>query len=162
MTGAWSRWARPLALYRSPANRFVAGFIGSPKMNFLPRPRAGRVRRHAAARLPGDVSVDVAARSPGASEIEVGIRPEHLTPVGPDVPGALRGRVLMSEQLGSDTFLYADIPGLADPLLARVGGETSVTVGETIGLRVEPQLVHAFDSDGAALRHTAAVLRSAA
>ena len=152
----------PLTLYRSPANRFVAGFIGSPKMNFLPGRVQGVSGDMLRLTLPGDVSVDVAARSPRGSEIEVGIRPEHLTPVGPDVPGALRGRVLMSEQLGSDTFLYADIPGLADPLLARVGGETSVTVGETIGLRVEPQLVHAFDSDGAALRHTAAVLRSAA
>src|SRR5690606_16877721 len=90
----------PLELYRSPRNLFVAGFIGSPKMNFITGEAAAR---HGAATL--------------------GIRPEHITLSTTD--GQWRGTVGVAEHLGSDTFLHVHTDDLGT-ITARVGGEVPV------------------------------------
>jgi multiple sugar transport system ATP-binding protein len=111
---------RPIDLYRAPANLFVAGFIGSPKMNLIG----------------GDE-----ARRDGAATI--GIRPEHLI-VTADEP-RWTGAVRHAEHLGSDTFLYVRTP-TAGELTVRVAGESDIPLGATIGLAPVPLMLHRFDA----------------
>jgi multiple sugar transport system ATP-binding protein len=111
----------PLGLYNNPANRFVAGFLGAPSMNFLPAAPLGR---------PGDT---------------LGIRPEHLTLRD---GGRLSGTVAHVERLGGDTNL---IVTLADgtPVTVRLFGQHGQGVGEAIRLDFEDRHALAFDVDGA-------------
>jgi multiple sugar transport system ATP-binding protein len=110
---------RPIELYDSPANLFVAGFIGSPKMNFIS----------------GDE-----ARREGAKTI--GIRPEHLR-IAPETP-RWTGSVRYAERLGSDTYLYVQTER-AGELTVRIVGDTAAAIGERIGLSALPAVLHRFD-----------------
>jgi multiple sugar transport system ATP-binding protein len=116
----------PLDLYKRPANRFVAGFIGSPKMNFVEGSEAGRY---------------------GAAAI--GVRPEHLAISTTE--GAWRGTVGVSEQLGSDTFLHVHVDGI-DTITARADGEVVLDHGDTVFLTPQPDKIHKFDAQGLAIR----------
>jgi multiple sugar transport system ATP-binding protein len=113
----------PLELYRAPRNLFVAGFIGSPKMNLI--------------------GGDIAARHEAET---IGIRPEHIS-VSPDT-GEWRGTVGVSEHLGSDTFFHVACEGIPEPVTVRVGGEVSLHHGDAIWLTPDPDHLHRFDSEG--------------
>ena len=115
----------PLDLYRAPANRFVAGFIGSPRMNFVDGAEA---QRHGAA--------------------TIGVRPEHLHLS--QTEGPWRGNVDLSEHLGSDTFLHIDVSGIGR-VTARTTGEFSAERGAPIFLTPEATKIHRFDSAGKAI-----------
>ena len=122
--GALEQVGRPLDLYRTPINRFVAGFIGSPTMNF--------------------VDGDMAARAGAAS---IGVRPEHLV-LGPQ--GSWHGTVSHVEHLGADTIVYVDVAGLGT-LTARLPGEMDHAIGDTVGLTPLSGRIHRFDADGTSL-----------
>ncbi|MBG6202011.1 multiple sugar transport system ATP-binding protein [Labrenzia sp. EL_13] len=113
----------PLELYRTPRNKFVAGFIGSPKMNFIEGAEAD---------------------THGAQAI--GVRPEHI-----DVSttaGAWRGTVGVAEHLGSDTFIHIHgIPG-CDPMTVRALGDVAVQHGDTVFLTPNSSQIHKFNSEG--------------
>lgn len=115
----------PLELYHRPATLFVAGFIGSPKMNFVAAERAG---------LDGAVTA--------------GIRPEHLRL---DEQGRWSGRVVHCEYLGVDTNVYVECPGLGT-LTVRLFSEVPGLVGETVGIGFDEDKVHRFDARGDAIR----------
>ncbi len=110
----------PLDLYHAPHNKFVAGFIGSPKMNFLM----------------GTYAADFGATT-------IGVRPEHLTVSSSG--GKWSGTVGVSEHLGSDTFLYVDVDGLDDPMTVRSSGEVNFRHGDTVHLTPDPEKIHRFD-----------------
>jgi multiple sugar transport system ATP-binding protein len=116
----------PLELYNKPANLFVAGFIGSPKMNLL--------------------QGDIAKKHDAAT---IGIRPEHIAATRDR--GEWQGVVRVAEHLGSDTFLHVDAQALGR-LTARAPGELALAAGDTIGLTPRPDRIHRFDSDGQAMR----------
>jgi ABC-type sugar transport system ATPase subunit len=132
----------PIELYDRPRNRFVAGFIGSPKMNFLTAtPVAdglslpgGRLR---ATDLPDGLT-------------EIGVRPEHLR-LGTDGAGVLRGTVETSEHLGSDTFAIVDLPVAERPLMVRLQGEMHLTRGATVDVTFDLSSAYAFRADGSTL-----------
>lgn len=113
----------PLELYHRPQNEFVAGFIGSPKMNFV---KGAEAEKHGAA--------------------TIGIRPEHTDVSMTD--GAWKGRVGVAEHLGSDTFIHVHDTGLADMLTVRVTGDISVKHGDTIYLTPQADQIHKFDAQG--------------
>ncbi|MCO6179113.1 MULTISPECIES: ABC transporter ATP-binding protein [Ciceribacter] len=115
----------PLDLYRRPANIFVAGFIGSPKMNLIS----------------GRTATDEGAHT-------VGIRPEHLT-LSTET-GRWKGKVTVAEHLGSDTFLHVDVPGIGT-LTTRTGGDVPVRHGDEVFVTPEPGHLHKFDAKGLAL-----------
>lgn len=115
----------PLELYERPVNLFVAGFIGSPRMNFI----GGET-----------------ARSYGAQTI--GVRPEHLR-ANRDGEG-WEGRVSVAEHLGSDTFLYVDVPDIGN-LTARSIGELGLKPDDRVWLFPDPRHIHRFDPDGKAM-----------
>ncbi len=112
----------PLDLYRTPRNLFVAGFIGSPRMNFIEGAEAARHEAHT-----------------------IGIRPEHLD-VAED--GPWQGTVGVAEHLGSDTFFHVHASGLADSLTVRAPGEVSFRHGDRIALRPRADQIHRFDAKG--------------
>ena len=124
--GQIEQYGSPLELYERPTNLFVAGFIGSPKMNFIS----------------GDV-----ARQHGASTI--GIRPEHLR-VDSDGQG-WPGTVSVAEHLGSDTFLYVDA-GPIGMLTVRYVGELDLATGDPVSLSPDPSRVHRFGDYGRSIR----------
>jgi multiple sugar transport system ATP-binding protein len=145
----------PLDLYNKPVNKFVAGFIGSPKMNFLPL----GARRGEAYALPGG-EIALPAGIDGATTI--GVRPEHLTLVEAGRAGALHGRLTMTEHLGSDTYAYVALPGLDELLVVRLSGERILKPNQPIGVALDPTLAHVFAADGRSLASARAVAREAA
>ncbi|SOB99056.1 sorbitol ABC transporter ATP-binding protein /mannitol ABC transporter ATP-binding protein [Rhodobacter sp. JA431] len=114
----------PLELYRTPRNRFVAGFIGSPKMNFIEGAEAAKHGAHA-----------------------IGIRPEHIKVSTTE--GAWQGTVGVSEHLGSDTFLHVTTE--YGVLNVRAGGEVDLHHGDTVFLSPDMAQLHRFDQQGWAL-----------
>ena len=115
----------PLELYECPVNTFVAGFIGSPKMNFL----TGKY-----------------AEAEGAKTI--GIRPEHIT-IAPNGDG-WSGEIVHSEMLGSDSYIYVEI-GAGEPVVVREEGVTGRTAGERVAVVPDEAQIHRFDAEGRAL-----------
>ena len=113
----------PLELYRTPRNLFVAGFIGSPKMNFIEGEEAAK---H------------------GAQTI--GIRPEHISVS--ETEGEWSGVVSVSEHLGSDTFFHVHETGLAETITVRADGEVGFRHGDRIHLTPRSDVIHRFDAKG--------------
>jgi multiple sugar transport system ATP-binding protein len=112
----------PLELYNHPKSLFVAGFIGSPKMNFVTGMEAEKLKAHT-----------------------IGIRPEHL-----DITtgkGGWAGKILLTEHLGSDSFLHVDA-GDIGRLVVRASGEFTGKPGDTISLKPQAGRVHRFDNKG--------------
>ena len=143
----------PLDLYHRPENRFVASFIGSPAMNFVPG-RIGRVEgREVRISIGGEREIPVTSRRPitaPAQEAELGIRPEHLRPTEPGgATSVLDGRISMLEHLGSTTILYVDTA--AGPLVVEDDSESAARIGDRIGLGLDAVRVHLFGTDGLVL-----------
>ncbi|MES0881068.1 ABC transporter ATP-binding protein [Roseibium sp. SCP14] len=113
----------PLELYHTPRNRFVAGFIGSPKMNFM-----------------------MGAFAAEFDAATIGIRPEHISVSRSE--GKWSGRVGVSEHLGSDTFLYVEVDGLSDPVTVRSTGEVGFRHGDTVYLTPDAGKIHRFNNQG--------------
>ncbi|MEP2716706.1 ABC transporter ATP-binding protein, partial [Pseudophaeobacter sp.] len=113
----------PLELYHKPRNTFVAGFIGSPKMNLI---NGAEAEKHGGA--------------------TIGIRPEHLSVSLTE--GSWQGRVGVAEHLGSDTFLHIHDSGISDMITVRVPGDISVKHGDKIYLSPQGDQLHRFDAQG--------------
>jgi multiple sugar transport system ATP-binding protein len=144
----------PLELYHHPNNLFVAGFIGSPKMNFLRGTVTGSKDGVVSVRLAGGGAIDVpveAGRVNGGAEVTLGIRPEHFRVVADG--GLLRGEVLVVERLGGETFLHVKT-GTGDLLTIQADGDSPVRMHDTIGLQANPGDCHLFDQAGLAIPRT--------
>jgi len=113
----------PLELYRNPRNLFVAGFIGSPKMNFIEGTEAAEHDAHT-----------------------IGIRPEHIE-VSATV-GTWQGTVGVAEHLGSDTFIHIHGIEGCDPMTVRAPGDVEVNHGDTVFLTPNAAQIHKFGADG--------------
>ncbi|MGO4525064.1 ABC transporter ATP-binding protein [Microvirga sp. 2MCAF35] len=140
----------PLELYHRPANLFVAGFIGSPQMNFIECQVAGVGPDEVLVGLPngGTLSVPAAPESvqPGEA-VTLGVRPDHMRV---SAQGSLTGRVELVEELGENHLLYVDI-GQGRRLTVREPGDARHEVGSTIGLDLAPESCHLFKRSGEAL-----------
>ena len=148
--GRISQVGTPLELYNSPANKFVASFIGSPGMNFfgVQLKDVGDGRAHV--ELPGGRSADIPVHSAGvaAGALELGVRPEHLTLAASEDPSAaFAGVVAIVEHLGNSTILYIDTP--AGQLIVEGEGNLSIKSGEHVGLALAAPQAHLFDANGA-------------
>ncbi len=112
----------PMDLYNHPASEFVAGFIGSPKMNFIK-----------------------GAHAQAAGATTLGVRPEHFIMGQSD--DAWEGRVGLVERLGHDTVLYVNVDD-AGALTVNLSGQHDQKIGETVYLQPNPQFIHKFDQEG--------------
>ncbi len=145
----------PSELYDRPVNTFVAGFIGSPRMNFLPMTVAGqhadRVRLESDALRSGSVELPlrngVLLRS--GDPVTLGLRPEHIA-IGGDAPIGLAAQVDYVENLGGNSQLYARTAG-GTPVTVQAGGRLSAARGEAIALSAWPKHAYLFDKEGRAL-----------
>jgi sn-glycerol 3-phosphate transport system ATP-binding protein len=133
----------PMEVYENPASVFVAGFIGSPAMNFLDGKSDGNGR----VALDGGGSVPVAAKLAAGREVTVGIRPEHLMPAKPSDANVV-GSVEMVEALGADTLVHVSVAGRTT--IARLPSGAAVAVGEPIALAATRDRVYVFDAESGA------------
>ena len=143
----------PLDLYSRPDNKFVASFIGSPGMNFVTAVPTGTGGGLMSLEIPGGGSIAVTPRgsvATGSGPFDVGIRPEHITPVLPDDPTAcLTGQISMLERLGNMSVLYVDTP--AGNVIVGDDSETERRIDDRVGLRIDARKTHVFAADGRAL-----------
>jgi ABC-type sugar transport system ATPase subunit len=148
----------PLALYDKPGNLFVAGFIGSPKMNLMPAKVVSAEAGAATVRLDASAATrfELGSRPASAGDaLTVGVRPEalHILPENAAVPAgmtALPATVESVERLGNITFAYLD-GGTPEVITVQVTGQADFTAGQRVQVGMQPGAVHVFDRSGAAL-----------
>ena len=149
-SGGVEQMGRPLELYNNPVNVFVAGFIGSPRMNLLSarvEPSGGDGIRLALGG--GRLEIPAIARLRADDRITCGIRPEHIEIVDRD-DADIAVRVGLSEQLGGETYLYCSGDGL-ESLTVHQLGQLAVEKGDTLYLRIDRSRLHLFDAEGVAV-----------
>jgi len=138
-------------LYERPATQFVAGFIGSPQMNFiaakLGRSSGGKATVDVADGLAIKAAVDVASAQPGDS-VTLGIRPEHLAVS--KAAGAIPATVTLIEWLGNMRFAYVTTAFTDDPLVMQLPPDQTITEGQTLHIGARPSDCHLFDAEGEA------------
>jgi multiple sugar transport system ATP-binding protein len=143
----------PLELYHHPRNQFVAGFIGSPKMNFLPATVARLGPDRVTVALPSGTEIDADVRPEPlhiGEPVTLGVRPEHLV-LAQD--GQVRGEVVVAERLGGETFLYAQLTG-GDLLTIQADGNNAARVHDRVGVRINSDACHLFNRAGEAIPRT--------
>ena len=149
--GSVAQCGSPLELYHRPRNLFVAGFIGSPKMNFLPATLVEAQTDRAVVQLRSgetvEALVDASPLQPGEA-VTIGVRPEHIE-FGSSSQHILRD-VQWQERLGESTYLYLDGAG-ALPLVAKAPGYAHAAPGQRIAVMLPAAALHAFDRRGEAL-----------
>lgn len=151
----------PLELYHRPRNLFVAGFIGSPKMNFL----KGAIISvdHDKALMDLGLSKPITAKVSSASTLEpgqpitLGLRPEHLSITASDLPpieGQIEGEIIAAEHLGSESFIHVDNNQLngdrSEPLVCKAPTDIAYSVGQRVMVTVSPLNCYLFDDNGEA------------
>ncbi|RDI69845.1 ABC transporter ATP-binding protein [Halopelagius longus] len=141
--GTLQQVAPPEVAYNQPANRFVAGFIGSPSMNFLDATlRNGRI-----------VADPFAFESPLDSEdvTELGVRPEDLTVDYDPSDAQASATVEVFEQVGSSNIVYLQVDGHEESVVAETSASMKLEPGDTVGVSVDTERVHLFDRTGDAI-----------
>jgi multiple sugar transport system ATP-binding protein len=140
----------PLDIYRNPANTFVAGFIGAPKMNLVETQVVSASPSRVVVSLPGgkaELAADGRALAAGA-KVTFGVRPEHVRPTSGE--GIFRGQARAIERLGRETLLHVTSADGAS-IIATDTGDSPVRMGDTVSLTLEPGSGRLFGGDGAAL-----------
>ena len=162
--GHVEQYGSPLDLYHHPQNLFVAGFIGSPKMNFLEGEVASATGNAITVALPSGEQV-VAAVAAGdtvsGEKVTLGVRPEHLIDGG--IGGGkgdaeVKGRAIAVEHLGGETYAYLDRGG-AEPLVIKTEGDAKIAVDETVPVGIRSETCYLFDQNGQAFARGDAPLR---
>ncbi len=153
--GYLMQFGSPLDLYHHPDNKFVGGFIGSPKMNFLPCDLKG-AQDGAAVVQAGPVTVPTTSRVNGhgtGAGYTLGVRPEDLV-AGGGGDALLEGEVITIEHLGAETYVYIDL-GLEEPLVVKAGGNYEAQPGATVQVGIPAGACYVFDSKEQALERPA-------
>ena len=153
--GSVAQVGAPLDLYEHPRSLFVAGFMGSPRMNLLPA-RVHAVQDHSVTVSLPDGSLVQAAVQPHAgvdigSAVTLGVRAEHLKPAADDsATNTVPCRVQWVEHLGDTTYAYLDTAA-AQALVLRLHGTSPVAIGQALRVLVPAAQAHVFDAQGLAL-----------
>ena len=148
--GIVEQYGTPLELYDNPDNEFVAGFIGSPRMNFLDAEVTHSKKDSASVVIQslGKLKLDVSTRdrTPEKGEkVKVGLRPEHF--LGASAKHTFKAGTSVVEQLGGNSYLYLDV-GNDVPLTVEQKGHTKVQGGEVATIGVDPKTAMLFGRDG--------------
>ena len=130
----------PLDLYESPANEFVAGFLGAPRINFIEKPTADAPAAHRAL-------WQILASNAHPAAHKLAFRPEHVQLCPPN--DGLAAEVVLAEHLGDVSILHLRVAGMSELLSAKVPAhEARVAQGQTVGWRMSPGSVLAFSQSG--------------
>ena len=142
----------PLELYHYPRNRFVAGFLGSPQMNFLQVRALSASSEAVEVEMPGGyrmrVLVDGTGVEPG-EELTLGVRPEHFV-AAEQADFAFYGQISVAERLGDHNLIYLSLEGVEHIITLRSDGDRRVAVGETFAAGLMASKCHLFRADGQA------------
>jgi len=142
----------PLELYHHPDNLFVAGFIGSPKMNFIETEITAANGATATVKLPGGSSLTVPVqpgRAKVGDKVTLGVRPEHMNEAGTG-SASIPGQVLVVERLGGETYLYVKTE--VGMLTVQADGDSRVKTNDQIRIGFDAATCHLFDAQGQALQ----------
>ncbi len=154
--GRISQVGTPLELYHSPANKFVASFIGSPAMNFFNSKIINVSAKSMDIQLGSTRQIKLNCSGTdlkNGDDIEIGIRPEHITIAESSKRVDISGAISIVEQLGNSTVLYVDSE--IGQVIVECGGDTNLEIGSAIGLNFDIKKVHAFSTGGQVLpRHS--------
>jgi multiple sugar transport system ATP-binding protein len=156
--GSVAQCGSPLELYHHPCNLFVAGFIGSPRMNVLPAtvtqalPDRVQVTLGSGETLSAHVD---GSRIAAGAKVTVGVRPEHIE-LGNATQHIVR-EVQWQERLGDSTFLYLKTDNALEPIVTRAPGESRAEGGQRVALSLPADALHVFDDQGLSLPRLAAV-----
>jgi multiple sugar transport system ATP-binding protein len=144
----------PLDLYNDPDNRFVAGFIGSPAMNFFDATVTARSDAALTIELSDKTQVVYACANPDQAnvgdKVSLGIRPESFHFEGPASP-AINGEVYAVERLGGETYLYLQSTA-GNEVVVHAVGDHEVAVGDQVAVKFDPAHSHLFDPQGQTIR----------
>jgi ABC-type sugar transport system ATPase subunit len=145
-SGVVEQVGSPLDMYNSPANIFVAGFIGSPRMNLLPGVVSGQSGEAVTVQLDGGETVTARLQQPvpAGTQVTVGVRPESLVPVAGG--GILRGEVQITERMGGETYVYLGLPGGCS-VTVEIKGQPDVHAGERMEVGIDGGRFHLFGPD---------------
>ena len=135
--GYVEQFGTPIELYENPRTTFVAGFIGSPAMNFLTVEHSG-----GQILLPNGATVTGVSGHTGKATL--GIRPEHMLP---DDNGPIKIEVLMTEQLGAITLVHGSVQNSDLSLIASLNGVHQIATGTVLGYSIPVDQIHLFDAD---------------
>ena len=143
--GVLQQIASPMELYERPANKFVAGFIGSPAMNFIEGELDGGGGTPATCTFRGkDLTVDVACNGHQGRRVFLGVRPQHIeVTAAANLP---RGEVSVVEPMGNELIVYITLPG-GERLVATAPPQAAIEPGDTVSVRIRPEGAHLFDAD---------------
>jgi len=138
--------AKPIDLYKKPENTFVAGFIGSPRMNLLTAVVQSQTGGPLIACTNAGWKFDLPAgqKFVAGATVRVGVRPEHLKIA--DGANCIEGKISLIERLGAETYLTIDHAG--EPVIARLDGDADVGIDEDIKLGIQENCTHIFDESG--------------
>uniref|UniRef100_UPI003867D9DA ABC transporter ATP-binding protein n=1 Tax=Phocaeicola sp. TaxID=2773926 RepID=UPI003867D9DA len=145
------QFGSPLELYHNPQNKFVAGFIGSPQMNFINTKVSvkGDVAYLQFAgkeiALPADKSKKLIAGGYAGKEVIMGIRPEHVKEAGANAPFTVEANVNVFELLGAEVYLYVDIAG--ESVTVRESSSVKARVDDKLHLTFDVDKIHVFDKE---------------
>jgi multiple sugar transport system ATP-binding protein len=146
--GRIAQIGKPMELYHRPVNKFVAGFLGMPQMNFFDATVDG-----GSVRLGNGNSVSIPGASQLNGKVTIGIRPEHLRVCDGDGTGeTVSGKLSVVERLGSETYAYVDVPQVGS-ITVRADGDFERRAGRDICIRLDLTHAHVFDASGAAIHH---------
>ncbi|WP_028866632.1 maltose/maltodextrin ABC transporter ATP-binding protein MalK [Psychromonas hadalis] len=164
--GSIAQVGTPLELYHYPQNRFVAGFIGSPKMNFINAKVVELTTHGVKVQLPNDAFLMLQVEQDGLTvgdSVSVGIRPEHIdTSVStqcskgePEQGGLiLSSEIQVLEQLGHETQIYVEATCLESDLIIRYFDVADIAIGQDFQFRLPEHRCHLFKKDGLACKRT--------
>ena len=135
--GVVEQFGTPIELYDHPETIFVAGFIGSPSMNFIPAECAnGAITLSNGAKMPGGAHAN--------GSVTLGLRPEHLTP---DANGPIRVVVQMFEHLGANTLMHGTLDETNVDVVASLPGHVSADAGSVMTFSASAENMHIFDTE---------------
>ncbi len=164
--GSIAQIGTPMELYQHPKNRFVAGFIGSPRMNFIPALVMHVDDGQVTVRLP-DTNERIVVAASGANvqpgqTVTLGVRPEHMD-IGDSNANGITREVVLVERLGEQTYVHLEQPG-GQPLVAKAPGNAQINRGDLLRFGIAAGSAYLFDENGMALdrHHATAQLAAAA
>ena len=137
----------PMDLYHRPANAFVAGFLGSPSMNFLDVDVVDVSGDQATVRNAALDPVTLTIRHPGivaGGKARLGVRPQYLSPDAGSGAGVLHGKIVLTERLGAETIVEAMTTD-GKPLIVALARDAKFVIGSQISLRFDPEFAHLFE-----------------
>jgi multiple sugar transport system ATP-binding protein len=144
----------PMDLYEHPVNKFVAGFIGSPQMNFLEGRASGANGSGLSFASDGLAALELPLRAESVTAnqaITVGIRPEHIELVNGQLDSGVKAVVNIVENLGGETYLHVELASEQPLLMVKLHGSRGPSRGDRVTLHFPADRIYLFDATGAAI-----------